>query len=136
MWALLDVSTHPLDLLVDGRRIVSAAPGARRRTEQIAHHPNLGQLAFVVSEHHLLLFAPLVKLVSGLGLFGNTHEALAYLQSTRGRSLPEHLLQDLPLPPHVDHELSVRTLVRPLPLPPASRQKQTPLYQSQDKASE
>lgn len=132
MWALLDVSTHPLDLLVDGRRIVGAAPGARRRTEQIAHHPNLGQLAFVVSEHHLLLFAPLVKLVSRVGLFGNTHEALAYLQTTRDRPLPEHLLQDLPPQPHVDHELSVRTLVRPLPLPPASRQKQTPLYRSSD----
>lgn len=132
MWALLDATTHPLDLLVDGRRIVGAAPGARRRTEQIAHHPNLGQLAFVVSEHHLLLFAPLVKLVSGVGLFGNTQEALAYLQATRGRPLPDHLLRDLPLLPHVDRELSVRTMARSLPLPPASRQKQTPLYRSPD----
>ena len=128
MWALLDATTHPLALLVDGRRIVGAAPGARRRTEQIAHHPNLGQLAFVVSEHHLLLFAPLVKLVSGVGLFGDTQEALAYLHATRGRPLPDHLLQALPPPPLDTHERSVRNTVRSLPLPPASRQKQTPLY--------
>jgi hypothetical protein len=133
MWALLDANTRPLDLLVDGRRIVGAAPGARRRTEQIAHHPNLGQLAFVVSEHHLLLFAPLVKLVSGVGLFGDTHEALSYLHATRGRPLPDHLLRDLPPPPpHGDRELVVRNTVRPLPLPPASRQKQTPLYRPPD----
>jgi hypothetical protein len=157
MWSLLDMSKQPLDLLVDGRRIAGAAPGARRRTEQVAHHPNMGHLAFVVSEHHLLLFAPLVKLVSGVGLFGDEHEALGYLCAARGRPAPAMALPDLPPPPAFDdhpveyeplgldlsrlyasggHMPSHRQhthgpghiLVRPLPPPPASRQKQTPLF--------
>lgn len=157
MWSLLDMSEQPLDLLVDGRRIAGAAPGARRRTEQVAHHPNMGHLAFVVSEHHLLLFAPLVKLVSGVGLFGDEHEALGYLCAARGRPAPTMALPELPPPPIFDdhpaeyaqlgpdlsrlyvsggHMSSHRQrahgpghiLVRPLPPPPASRQKQTPLF--------
>lgn len=84
LWMLFDTCTQPTDLLVDGRRISGASPSARRRMEQVAHHPRLGHLAFVVSEHHLLLFAPLVKLVSGIGLFGNEVEALDYLRSSRG----------------------------------------------------
>jgi hypothetical protein len=86
MWRLLDESPRSTDLLVDGRRMGTASHGARQRTEQIAHHPHLGQIAFVVSEHHLLLFAPFVKLVSGVGLFGGEDEALAYLQVTRGHA--------------------------------------------------
>lgn len=102
MWDLLDTTTAPTDLLVDGRQIVGAAPGARRRTEQIAHHPNLGHLAFVVSEFHMLLFAPLVKLVSGVGLFGDEHEALSYLRAARG--LPPVVDLALPnLPPQPHH---------------------------------
>ncbi len=84
LWTLFDTCTQPTDLLVDGRRISGASPAARRRMEQVAHHPRLGHLAFVVSEHHLLIFAPLVKLVSGIGLFGNEVEALDYLRSSRG----------------------------------------------------
>lgn len=84
MWRLLDESPRATDLLVDGRRIAAASHGARQRTEQIAHHPHLGHIAFVVSEHHLLLFAPFVKLVSGVGLFGEEAEALGYLQTARG----------------------------------------------------
>jgi hypothetical protein len=103
MWSILDESAHPLDLLVDGRRIAGAAPGARRRTEQIVHHPNMGHLAFVVGEYHLLIFAPLVKLVSGIGLFGNEHEAINYLYASRGRPLPEDILPNLP--PHPDADL-------------------------------
>jgi hypothetical protein len=83
MWRLLDESPRPTDLLVDGRRIASAGHGARQRTEQIAHHPHLGRIAFVVSEHHLLLFAPFVKLVSGVGLFGAEQEAITFLQTAR-----------------------------------------------------
>lgn len=158
MWSLLDMSTQPLDLLVDGRRIAGAAPGARRRTEQVAHHPNMGHLAFVVNEHHLLLFAPLVKLVSGVGLFGDEHEALGYLCAARGRPTPQMALPDLPphpdldvlplehyqplpemsrmlagaahAPSHRQHTLGATRsiLVRPLPPLPASRQKQTPLF--------
>ncbi|GAB4438988.1 MAG: hypothetical protein OHK0015_33300 [Chloroflexi bacterium OHK40] len=100
LWELLDGCPSPTDLLVDGRSLVSASPAARRRTEQVAHHPHLGHLAFVVSEHHLLLFAPFVKLVSGIGLFGNEHDALAYLRTAR--SLPtirDAGLPTLPPPP-------------------------------------
>lgn len=135
MWDLLDTSPAPTDLLVDGRRIAGAAPGARRRTEQIAHHPNLGHLAFVVGEFHLLLFAPLVRLASGVGLFGDEHEALAYLRAARG--LPA--VGDLPgLAPMTAPEAEERhatpperrgrpSSTRPLPPPPASRLKQTPI---------
>jgi hypothetical protein len=86
MWRLLDESPCSTDLLVDGRRIAEASHGARQRTEQIAHHPHLGHIAFVVSGHHLLLFAPFVKLVSGIGLFGEETEALDYLRVSRGQS--------------------------------------------------
>lgn len=101
LWMLFDSCTQPTDLLVDGRRISGASPAARRRMEQVAHHPRLGHLAFVVSEHHLLIFAPLVKLVSGIGLFGNEIEALDYLRSARG--LPPAINPAMPgLPPRPD----------------------------------
>ncbi|MFQ3661519.1 MAG: STAS/SEC14 domain-containing protein [Chloroflexaceae bacterium] len=101
LWTLFDACTQPTDLLVDGRRISGASPGARRRMEQVAHHPRLGHLAFVVSEHHLLMFAPLVKMVSGIGLFGNEAEALDYLRSSRG--LPPVIDLAMPgLPPRPD----------------------------------
>ena len=93
LWLTLDRSPSPTDLLVDGRRMGSASMAARRRTEQIAHHPHLGHLAFVVSTHHLLIFAPFVRLVSGIGLFGHKPE-----------------------PPSRD-----KANTRPLPPPPASR---------------
>lgn len=85
IWQTLDSCPHPTDLLVDGRGLHSATFAARRRTEQVAHHPHLGNIAFVVREHHLLLFAPLARLVSGIGLFGAEHEALIYLRSSRGQ---------------------------------------------------
>jgi hypothetical protein len=107
MWSILDAAVQPLDLLVDGRRIAGAAPGARRRTEQIVHHPNMGHLAFVVGEYHLLLFAPLVKLVSGIGLFGNEHEAISYLYASRGRPFPEHIRSNLPPQPDELHHHEV-----------------------------
>jgi hypothetical protein len=84
LWRTLDGCPRPTDLLVDGRHMQSAGNGARQRTEQIVHHPHLGHIAFVVGAHHLLVFAPLMKLVSGIGLFGDEHEALAYLSSARG----------------------------------------------------
>jgi hypothetical protein len=100
LWELLDSSADPHDLLVDGRLIAGAAPGARRRTEQIVHHPNLGHLAFVVGDLHLLLLAPLVKLVSGVGLFGDEHAALAYLRASRGLPSVGNLgLPNMPPPP-------------------------------------
>lgn len=145
MWELLDTSAAPTDLLVDGRRIAGAAQGARRRTEQIAHHPNLGHLAFVVGELHLLLFAPLVKLVSGIGLFGDEREAMDYLRAARGLpALADLGLPNLPPPPatcpeahgaqpapapHPRRATHGRpALTRALPLPPTSRLKGTPLY--------
>lgn len=85
MWGMLDNSLAPTDLLVDGRQIHSADQQARRRTEQIMHHPHLGRIAFVVAEQHLLMFAPLVHLVSGMGMFGDEHAALHYLDETRGK---------------------------------------------------
>jgi hypothetical protein len=96
MWQLLDGCPRPTDLLVDGRRISGAGGGARQRTEQIAHHPHLGHIAFVVSEQHMLIFAPLVKLVSGIGLFGDEHAALDYLRAARG--LPPVIDLQLPVP--------------------------------------
>lgn len=100
LWALLDTCPSPTDLLVDGRRIAGASPAARRRTEQVVHHPRLGHLAFVVSEHHLLIFAPLVKLVSGVGLFGNEVEALDYLRTARGMPpVIDLVMPNLPPPP-------------------------------------
>ncbi len=99
LWSMLDASTQPLDLLVDGRRIEGGAHGARRRTEQVVHHSNLGHMAFVVGEYHLLVFAPFVKLVSGIGLFGNEHEALSYLYAARGRPAPDRAFMHIPPPP-------------------------------------
>jgi hypothetical protein len=137
LWSILDGSPDPTDLLVDGRRIGGASSSARRRTEQVAHHPHLGHLAFVVSEHHMLLFAPFVKLVSGVGLFGHEYEALAYLRAARG--LPPVSEADLPnLPPpaelepehghrhehghgHSHHGEQPGVHGRHLPPPPASR---------------
>jgi hypothetical protein len=84
MWRTLDGCPRPTDLLVDGRQMQSANHSARQRTEQIVHHPHLGHIAFVVGGHHLLLFAPLVRLVSGVGLFGDEREAMAFLRSVRG----------------------------------------------------
>lgn len=84
MWRTLNECPRPTDLLVDGRHISGGSGGARQRTEQIIHHPHLGHIAFVVSAHHLLLFAPLMRLVSGIGLFGDEREALGYLRSSRG----------------------------------------------------
>jgi hypothetical protein len=157
MWDLLDGCPAPTDLLVDGRRIAGAAHGARRRTEQIAHHPHLGHLAFVVGELHLLLFAPLVKLVSGVGLFGDEREALGFLRESRG--LPLTLSLELPAAPGAapseapQHHTLAQALeytpaellgghqhpaehahrahpapTRPLPPRPTSRLKGTPLY--------
>lgn len=106
LWGLLDRCPHPTDLLLDGRAFGGASSSVRRRTDQIAHHPHLGHLAFVVGEAHLLLFAPFVKLVSGIGMFGSEHEAIDYLRAARG------------LPPVADLELPIAP---PAPPPPAAR---------------
>lgn len=143
LWSLLDSCPPPTDLLVDGRRISGGAPAARRRGDQILHHPHLGHLAFVVGELHLLFFAPLVKLVSGIGLFGDEGEALAYLRTARGQTI-RHDLAPQHLPPHpfeAGHEVLGATApqqravgarhaqTRPLPPLPASRLKRTPIDQ-------
>ncbi len=149
LWELLDASAHPQDLLVDGRRIAGAAPGARRRTEQIVHHPNLGHLAFVVGDLHLLLLAPLMKLVSGVGLFGDEHAALAYLRAARaqptvdGVSMPNLATPASDAPPEVPAPSATPPLgvvmskrfvgdqhprLRPLPPPLTARYKDTPHY--------
>lgn len=100
MWALLDSCAGPTDLLVDGRQIAGAGFGARQRTEQIVRHGRLGHIAFVVREQHLLLFAPFVRLVSGIGLFGDEDEALDYLRAARG--LPPVTDLQLPIDPPPD----------------------------------
>ncbi len=97
IWGRLDDSPHPTDLLVDGREMHSANYAARRRSEQVAHHPHLGHIAFVVEQKHMLVFAPMVRLFSGIGLFGNEHDALKFLLSSRGLpSLHESKLPNLP----------------------------------------
>lgn len=131
LWGTLDGCPNPTDLLVDGRRIGGASPSARRRTEQIAHHPHLGHLAFVVSEGHMLIFAPFVKLVSGIGLFGSEHEALDYLRVARGLppvadlalpTLPPSPLATEPAPAAAPAEAqAVGDPGRPLPPPPTPR---------------
>lgn len=83
MWRTLDGCPRPTDLLVDGRHMHSASNNARQRTEQIIHHPHIGHIAFVVGAQHLLIFAPLVRLVSGIGLFGDEQAAMAFLNSAR-----------------------------------------------------
>lgn len=85
LWALFDACTQSADLLVDGRKISGGSPAVRQRMEQVVHHPRLRHLAFVVSEQHLLFFAPLVKMVSGIGLFGNETDALNYLRSVKAQ---------------------------------------------------
>jgi hypothetical protein len=101
MWRTLDDCPSSTDLLVDGRHIDGAAFGARQRTEQVVHHPHLGQIAFVISQHHLLLFAPLMRLVSGISLCATEQEALAYLQKAHGnKRFVDHPLAQIPLPPH------------------------------------
>jgi hypothetical protein len=79
LWQLLDSCPRRTDLLVDGRYLSGAEHGARRRTEQIAQHRHLGRIAFIVAEQHLLMFSPLVRLVSKVGLFGTVPAALQYL---------------------------------------------------------
>lgn len=82
-WHMLDGCPTPTDMLVDGRGMKSGDLGGRRHTEQVLHHPNLGHVAFVVGKQHLLMFAPLVRFVSGIGLFGNEDDAVKFLQSAR-----------------------------------------------------
>jgi hypothetical protein len=99
MWRTLDDCPRSTDLLVDGRHIEGAAFGARQRTEQVVHHPHLGQIAFVVSQHHLLMFAPLMRLVSGISLCATEQEALAYLQKAHGGvSFADRHLGNVPAP--------------------------------------
>lgn len=83
VWQRLDACPNPTDMLVDGRQMKNAKFEARRRTEQVIHHPNLGNMAFIVSQTHLLWLAPLARLVNGIGLFGNEQEALAFLHTAR-----------------------------------------------------
>lgn len=87
IWLTLDGCPCPTDMLVDGRDLHSTSHPARRRTEQVVHHPHIGQIAFVVSEHHMLLFAPLVRFVSGIGLFRSEYEALEFLHKPRTRAV-------------------------------------------------
>lgn len=110
VWRTLDGCPCPTDLLVDGRAIRSATGAARRRTEQVLRHPHLGHIAFVVSEYYVLLFAPLVRLVSGIGIFGDEHEALDFLRSARG--LPPVI--DLGLAEPVTVPASLRYAARPV----------------------
>jgi hypothetical protein len=111
MWQTLDGCPRPTDLLVDGRHMQGASNSARQRTEQIIHHPHLGHIAFVVGTHHLLLFAPLMKLVSGIGLFGDEHAALDFLVSARGTpTIASGGLPAMPPPPQ-----EVRRIAPPPP---------------------
>lgn len=99
IWRTFDGCPRPTDLLVDGRQMQSAPTVARQRTEQIVHHPHLGHIAFVVGSQHLF-FAPLVQLLSGIGMFGDEHAALDYLQRTRGTpSIPSVGLPSMPARP-------------------------------------
>jgi hypothetical protein len=101
MWQTLDACPRSTDLLVDGRHIEDAPHAARQRTEQVAHHPHLGHVAFIVSHHHMLLFAPLMRLVSGIGLFGSEPEAVEFLSRERSRPAVGELgLPNMPPRPH------------------------------------
>jgi hypothetical protein len=129
MWQALDSCSKRTDVLVDGRWIGGGHQNARKRAEQIIHHPNLAHLAFVVAEQHLLLFAPLVKLVSGVGLFGNEHEAIDFLRASRG--LPPLHAMNLPVSPLQQPDAAERELGRsrtaaPRSKPGAARPKHTP----------
>jgi hypothetical protein len=107
IWRTLDGCPRPTDLLVDGRQMQSANHHARQRTEQIVHHPHLGHIAFVVGAQHLLIFAPLVRLVSGVGLFGDEREAMAYLHSVRGTpTIPSVGLPTMPPRPAESQRIS------------------------------
>lgn len=85
LWLVLDGCPPQTDILVDGRCIEGGPSRARQRVEQIVHHPNLGHVAFVIGSNHLLIFAPLVRFVSGIGLFGDEQEAFNYLLAARGQ---------------------------------------------------
>ncbi|MCG8352505.1 MAG: STAS/SEC14 domain-containing protein [Chloroflexales bacterium] len=111
IWRALDECRNPTNMLVDGRRLHSASHAARRRTEQVAHHPHLGHIAFVVSQHHLLLFAPLVRFVSGVSIFGNEQEALTFLSNLS--ALPAARELPVPRPPEYQRELSGKVQAAP-----------------------
>lgn len=104
IWKILSRCPCPTCLLVDGRQIGNVSRSAQRRTDQVARHPHIGHIAFVVRQQHLLLFAPLVKLVSGIGMFGNENSALDYLREVRGLPpvLDFNLTVDVPRPPEFD----------------------------------
>ncbi|NJP05988.1 MAG: hypothetical protein HC837_10370 [Chloroflexaceae bacterium] len=99
VWQTLDTCPCMTDLLVDARGAREVNGSVRQRTEQVIHHAHLGHIAFVVGQAHLLWLAPLVRLVSGVGLFGNEHEAVAFLH--KSRSLPP--LHELKLPNLPEH---------------------------------
>jgi hypothetical protein len=104
IWKLLSRCPSPTCLLVDGRQIGKVTQAAQRRTDQVARHPHIGHIAFVVRQQHLLLFAPIVKLVSGIGMFGTENSALDYLRQVRGLPpvLDFSLHVDIPRPPEFD----------------------------------
>ncbi len=101
IWKLLSRCPCPTCLLVDGRQIGKVTRAAQQRTDKVVHHPHIGHIAFVVRQQHLLLFAPIVKLVSGIGMFGTESSALDYLRKVRGLPpvLDFSLHIDIPRPP-------------------------------------
>lgn len=94
VWQMLDDGPSPLHLLVDGRGIQSASQTARNQFEQIGQHPHLGHIAFVVGQPHVLLFAPVVRFIGGVGLFSSEQEALTCLQAVQ--NFPTAHKQDRP----------------------------------------
>lgn len=80
---MLDDGPSPMHMLVDGRGLQSASRAARRRLEQIGQHPHLGQIAFVVGQPHMFLFAPIVRFVGGVGLFADEQDAIKCLRAMR-----------------------------------------------------
>ncbi|MCU0490377.1 MAG: hypothetical protein MUD01_02120 [Chloroflexaceae bacterium] len=104
VWQTLDGCPRPTHMLLDGRGLHSASHSARRRTEEVAHHPHLGHVAFVIREQHLMIFGPFMRLVSGISLFGSEAEALDYLQAARGLPpiSPEELHRARAAHPHVE----------------------------------
>ncbi|MFP4440544.1 MAG: hypothetical protein ACLFVO_25200 [Chloroflexaceae bacterium] len=94
VWQMLDDGPSPLHLLVDGRGIQSASQTARSQFERIGQHPHLGHIAFVVGQPHVLLFAPVVRFIGGVGLFSSEQEALKCLQAVQ--NFPMAHKQDRP----------------------------------------
>lgn len=78
-WELMDNCPKPTNILTDIRRVNGCHSQSRGIIEKLKNHPNAGMYVFIVPAY-LLVFAPMVKILGNVYLYGTMEEALAFLQ--------------------------------------------------------